>query len=192
MRHRVGYRKLGRVTEHRISMLRNQASALLQYERIQTTVRARQGAPAVRRANHLDRQAESGCAGRQRGERHGAPPRGRRDPGPRRRLEAVRDDRAAVRRAPGRLHAPAPAGLPPGRQRRSRGGRAAGQRIQPQGRRRAKTADGEKPKKKTVGGRIREALSGRKKPAQDQAGGRVEKKAKGASKSTTPRKAGGS
>ena len=38
MRHRVAYRKLGRVTEHRISMLRNQASALLKYEHIQTTV----------------------------------------------------------------------------------------------------------------------------------------------------------
>ena len=36
MRHRVAYRKLGRVTEHRISMLRNQASALLKYEHIQT------------------------------------------------------------------------------------------------------------------------------------------------------------
>ena len=29
MRHRVAHRKLGRVTEHRISMLRNQATALL-------------------------------------------------------------------------------------------------------------------------------------------------------------------
>src|SRR5688572_6510943 len=38
MRHRVAYRKLGRVTEHRISMLRNQAVALIQHERIQTTV----------------------------------------------------------------------------------------------------------------------------------------------------------
>src|SRR5688500_16484419 len=38
MRHRVAYRKLGRVTEHRISMLRNQALNLLKHERIQTTV----------------------------------------------------------------------------------------------------------------------------------------------------------
>ena len=29
MRHRVAHRKLGRVTEHRIAMLRNQATALL-------------------------------------------------------------------------------------------------------------------------------------------------------------------
>ncbi len=38
MRHRVAHRKLGRVTEHRMSMLRNQAQALLRHERIQTTV----------------------------------------------------------------------------------------------------------------------------------------------------------
>src|SRR6185295_8906415 len=38
MRHRVAHRKLGRVTEHRISMLRNQATALIEHERIQTTV----------------------------------------------------------------------------------------------------------------------------------------------------------
>jgi large subunit ribosomal protein L17 len=38
MRHRVAHRKLGRVTEHRIALLRNQATAILQYEHIQTTV----------------------------------------------------------------------------------------------------------------------------------------------------------
>jgi large subunit ribosomal protein L17 len=38
MRHRVGHRKLGRVTEHRIALLRNQASALLTHEHITTTV----------------------------------------------------------------------------------------------------------------------------------------------------------
>ena len=38
MRHRVAHRKLGRVTEHRIALLRNQATALLQHEHIQTTV----------------------------------------------------------------------------------------------------------------------------------------------------------
>src|SRR5687767_6355111 len=38
MRHRVGHRKLGRVTEHRISMLRNQAEALIQHERLETTM----------------------------------------------------------------------------------------------------------------------------------------------------------
>jgi large subunit ribosomal protein L17 len=38
MRHRVGHRKLGRVTEHRIALLRNQAEALLSHEHITTTV----------------------------------------------------------------------------------------------------------------------------------------------------------
>lgn len=50
MRHRVGYRKLGRVTEHRISMLRNQAQSLLRHERIETTVpKARELRPFVER-----------------------------------------------------------------------------------------------------------------------------------------------
>ncbi len=38
MRHRVGHRKLGRVTEHRIALLRNQAEALLTHEHLTTTV----------------------------------------------------------------------------------------------------------------------------------------------------------
>jgi large subunit ribosomal protein L17 len=38
MRHRVAHRKLGRVTEHRIALLRSQAQALLRHERIRTTV----------------------------------------------------------------------------------------------------------------------------------------------------------
>src|SRR5688500_1702286 len=50
MRHRVGHRKLGRVTEHRIAMLRNQASALLLHERIETTVpKAKELKPFVER-----------------------------------------------------------------------------------------------------------------------------------------------
>src|SRR3954469_7049861 len=50
MRHRVGQRKLGRVTEHRIAMLRNQATALLRHERIETTVpKAKELRPFVER-----------------------------------------------------------------------------------------------------------------------------------------------
>jgi len=50
MRHRVGHRKLGRVTEHRIAMLRNQATALLRHERIETTVpKAKELRPFVER-----------------------------------------------------------------------------------------------------------------------------------------------
>ena len=50
MRHRVAHRKLGRVTEHRIALLRNQAEALLRHERIQTTVpKAKELRPFVER-----------------------------------------------------------------------------------------------------------------------------------------------
>src|SRR5512134_2754692 len=50
MRHRVAYRKLGRVTEHRIAMLRNQAMSLLRHERIETTVaRGKELRPFVER-----------------------------------------------------------------------------------------------------------------------------------------------
>lgn len=50
MRHRVAHRKLGRTTEHRIALLRNQAEALLRHERIQTTVpKAKELRPFVER-----------------------------------------------------------------------------------------------------------------------------------------------
>ena len=50
MRHRVAHRKLGRVSEHRRAMLRNQAQALLRHERIETTVpRAKELRPFVER-----------------------------------------------------------------------------------------------------------------------------------------------
>src|SRR5881409_313526 len=61
MRHRVAYRKLGRVTEHRIAMLRNQASALLKYEHLTTTVpRAKELRPFVERLITI---AKRGVAG---------------------------------------------------------------------------------------------------------------------------------
>ena len=50
MRHRIAHRKLGRVTEHRIALLRNQADALLRHERIRTTVaKAKEPRPFVER-----------------------------------------------------------------------------------------------------------------------------------------------
>ncbi len=50
MRHRVAHRKLGRVSEHRLALLRNQAEALLHHERIETTVpKARELRPFVER-----------------------------------------------------------------------------------------------------------------------------------------------
>src|SRR3981081_1800714 len=66
MRHRVAHRKLGRVTEHRIAMLRNQATALIKYEHLTTTVpRAKELRPFVER---LITVAKRGLAG---GEKNG-------------------------------------------------------------------------------------------------------------------------
>jgi len=61
MRHRVAHRKLGRVTEHRIAMLRNQATALLRHEHLTTTVpRAKELRPFVERLITI---AKRGLAG---------------------------------------------------------------------------------------------------------------------------------
>src|SRR5918997_169529 len=50
MRHNLGYRKLGRVTEHRLALLRNQAIALLRHEKIETTIpKAKELRPFVER-----------------------------------------------------------------------------------------------------------------------------------------------
>jgi large subunit ribosomal protein L17 len=50
MRHRKAHRKLGRVSEHRMALLRNQATALLEHERIETTVpKAKELRPFVER-----------------------------------------------------------------------------------------------------------------------------------------------
>src|SRR4029078_2507907 len=57
MRHRVGQRKLGRVTEHRIAMLRNQATALIRHEHIETTVaKAKELPPFVERLTTIARR----------------------------------------------------------------------------------------------------------------------------------------
>jgi large subunit ribosomal protein L17 len=50
MRHNVAHRKLGRVTEHRLALLRNQAISLLRHERIETTMpKAKELRPFVER-----------------------------------------------------------------------------------------------------------------------------------------------
>src|SRR5690242_442514 len=68
MRHRVAYRKLGRVTEHRISMLRNQAAALLRHERIQTTVpRAKELRPFVERISTVAKRSLGAAEGSSHG-----------------------------------------------------------------------------------------------------------------------------
>lgn len=55
-----------------------------------------------------------------------------------------------------------------------------------------KAAEAEKPKKTTVGGRIRKALGGGRSKADATGGAKVDKTAKGGKRVTTPRKAGGS
>src|SRR5437870_1191014 len=61
MRHRVAHRKLGRVTEHRISMLRNQATALLRHEHLTTTVpRAKELRPFVERLITIAKRSAAG------------------------------------------------------------------------------------------------------------------------------------
>ena len=63
MRHRVAYRKLGRTTEHRLSMLRNQAQALLRHEHLTTTVpRAKELRPFVERLITIAKRGVAGGA----------------------------------------------------------------------------------------------------------------------------------
>ena len=64
MRHRVAHRKLGRVTEHRMAMLRNQATALIRYEHIETTVpRAKELRPFVERLITIAKRGVAGGDG---------------------------------------------------------------------------------------------------------------------------------
>ena len=196
MRHRVAYRKLGRVTEHRIAMLRNQAVALLQHEHIETTVaRAKELRPFVERIISVAKRSLDAPTGSARGVTA--------------RRVVARDiaDRGVVQKLFDTI-APRYVDRPGGYTRLMRLGYRRGDSAEvaqvellgsewrpstdagP-----AKTAtSAEPPKKKTVGGRIREALGGRKKAAPAEGGGkRADTSAKGAGKKvTTPRKAGGS
>jgi large subunit ribosomal protein L17 len=194
MRHRVGYRKLGRVTEHRIAMLRNQASALIEHERIETTVpRAKELRPFVERIISIAKRSLD------------APKGSSRAVTARRRVSADIADREVVTKLFDTI-APRYTERPGGYTRilrlGHRRGDAAdvaqieliGSEFNPKvAEDAAAGAAGEKPKKKGVGGRIREALGGGRKKAEDGgAKGRVDKAAKGGGKVTTPRKAGGS
>jgi len=195
MRHRVAYRKLGRVTEHRIAMLRNQAVALLQHERIQTTMpKAKELRPFVERIISVAKRSLD------------APEKSARGVTARRVVARDIADRDAVRKLFDTI-APRYTDRPGGYIRILRLGyrrgdsaevaevELLGSEWQPK-----RGADGEKsdaadrPKKKTMGGRIRAALGGRKKDDQAAGGGkRADTSAKGAGKKvTTPRKAGGS
>jgi large subunit ribosomal protein L17 len=191
MRHNVAYRKLGRVTEHRIAMLRNQATNLIRHERIQTTVpKAKDLRPFVERLITIAKRSLDAPAGSSRAVTA------------RRRVSVDIADREIVTKL---FTTIAPRYVD----------RAGGYtRLLHLGHRRGDAADvasvelvgseydpsavektsepGDKPKKKTMGDRLRGALGGGRKKGDDGSKGRVDKSAKGGGKITTPRKAGGS
>ena len=104
MRHNVAHRKLGRVTEHRLALLRNQAIALLRHEKIETTMpKAKELRPFVERLITIARRGVAA------GEAGGKTLHARRmvlaeTARHRRRRQAVRDAGAAVRGSARRLH----------------------------------------------------------------------------------------
>jgi large subunit ribosomal protein L17 len=191
----VAYRKLGRVTEHRIAMLRNQALDLIRHERIQTTVpRAKELRPFVERIITVAKRSLNAPDGSS----HAVTAR----------RTVARDiaDREVVAKLFDTI-APRYAERAGGYTRLLRLGyrrgdsaevaevELIGSEYDPNAAEKAaKAAEDAKPKKKTVGGRIREALTGRGKKDQDQTSNvKATKPARGAGKKvTTPRKAGGS
>jgi large subunit ribosomal protein L17 len=157
MRHRVAYRKLGRVTEHRIAMLRNQATALFRHEHITTTVpRAKELRPFVERLITI---AKRGLAA---GEANGHALTARR--------LVMQDlqDRAVVSKLFDTI-APRFAGRPGGYTRLLRVGyrkgdsaevaqvELIGSEFNPRAKAEAEAKAAEKTKSKTVGGRLRAA-----------------------------------
>ena len=191
MRHRVAYSQLGRVTEHRIAMLRNQASALIEHERIETTVpRAKELRPFVERIISIAKRSLD------------APQGSARAVTARRRVAADIADREVVVKlfetiAP--RYTERPGGYTRLMRLGHRRGDAAdlatvelvGSEFNPAAESDTPAEGGaEKPKKKSMGDRLRGALGGGRKK-DDGSKGKVD--AKGAGKKiSTPRKAGGS
>jgi large subunit ribosomal protein L17 len=197
MRHRVAHRKLGRVTEHRISMLRNQAVALIRYEHIETTVaRAKELRPFVERIISIAKRSLDAPEGSAKGVTA--------------RRMVARDiaDGTVVRKLFDTI-APRFTDRPGGYTRMLRLGHRRGDAAEVAAveligseynpdaavEKDKGEAAAEKPKKKTMGGRIREALGSRRRQKDEEKGvkAKADKAAKGAGKKvTTPRKAGGS
>jgi large subunit ribosomal protein L17 len=195
MRHNVAHRKLGRVTEHRIALLRNQAIALLRHERIETTVpKAKELRPFVERLITIAKRGVA--AGDAAGKALNA----------RRLVLAELPDRIVV----GKLFdtiAPRFAERPGGYTRILRLGvrrgdaaevaqiELVGSEYNPRaGEEKGADKDAAKPKAKGVGDRLKAAaqrMRGKKDAggSKAQAGGQTRGAAR---KSTTPRKAGGS
>jgi large subunit ribosomal protein L17 len=205
MRHRVAHRKLGRVTEHRISMLRNQATALLRHEHLTTTVpKAKELRPFVERIITV---AKRGLAAGD-----GSRGRGARGSGVVRVLTARRlvmqdvQDREVVTKLFDAI-APRFAARPGGYTRLLRIGfrkgdsaemaqvELVGSEFDPKAKAGPEGAEGAKPKTKGVGERLRAAAERlrTKKDDKEDVTKVSTKPSKGVSrKSTTPRKAGGS
>ncbi len=194
MRHNVAHRKLGRVTEHRLAMLRNQAISLLRHERIETTIpKAKELRPFVERLITI---AKRGLAA---GDANARTLNARRMvlaeiARHRSREQAVQRAGAAVRRSSRRLH-PHPADrFPPRRRRRDGADRARGQRVDARPRQPKEGEDAEAPKKsKGLGERLRQTarnLRGGGKDGGSKAA--ASGQTRGGRKTTTPRKVGGS
>jgi len=201
MRHRVAHRKLGRVTEHRIALLRNQATALLRHEHLTTTVpKAKELRPFVERIITI---AKRGVAG-------GSADKAAviKTLNARRLVMHDLQDREVVSKLFDTI-APRFAGRAGGYTRLLRLGyrkgdsaevaqvELVGSEYDPKAQAEGEASEDAKPKAKGVGGRLRaaaERLRGGKKD--DAEGGQKKvstKPSKGAGrKATTPRKAGGS
>lgn len=201
MRHRLAHRKLGRDTQHRRALLRNQAEALLRHERIETTVpKAKELRPFVERLITLAKRGVK--AGDANGRTLAAKRLVMRDLISTEVLEKLFDQLAPrFMERPGGYTRILRLG-----HRRGDGGEIAqielvGSEYDPKKAEAEKAAQesGEAPKpKKSVGERLRAAaqnIRGAKKDAAQGDAGRskASKPAKGpAKKTTTPRKAGGS
>jgi large subunit ribosomal protein L17 len=71
MRHNVAHRKLGRVTPHRIAMLRNMATALFERERIRTTLpKAKELRPFAEKLITLAKREDDRLHARRQAARH--------------------------------------------------------------------------------------------------------------------------
>ena len=108
MRHQMGGRKLGRPTDHRLAMIRNQITDLLRYEKVRTT---------EAKARELRREAEKVITLAKHNDVHHRRLALTKVYDPRVVDQAVRRDRAAHRGPAGRLHPDGQADAPQGRRR---------------------------------------------------------------------------
>jgi len=190
MRHRVAHRKLGRVTEHRMAMLRNQAITLILNERLETTVaRGKELRPFVEKIITIAKRSL----------KHGT--EGIHNVNARRAVAVDILDKGAVQKVFDTI-APRFAERPGGYTRLLRLGRRRGDdaeiaqieligsEFDPNAEVKKTDAADSGPKKKSVGERLRGALGGGKK-SEKQVAPKAAKNTRAARKVTTPRKAGG-